>query len=123
MVVVQKGNTQRMSPDFDMSCFGAIAELSCALIVKEQNLIAGADGYVGFSVVIVVTGRATYSIPKTLESRALGRVLKGSLAAIEIERHMSAAVWNQHVGQAIAVQIKDANPRTGHLRTRCLLLS
>ena len=62
MVVVQKGNTQRMSPDFDMSCFGAIAELSCALIVKEQNLIAGADGYVGFSVVIVVTGRATYSI-------------------------------------------------------------
>ncbi len=58
MVVVNKGDSQRLARGMDAGCLGYILECAVALIMKEHDTIAGGDCQIGVAIVIVVAGGA-----------------------------------------------------------------
>ena len=61
-----------------------IAELCSALIMKEQDTIAGGDRNIGFSVIVIVADSTADCIPHVLQSRLFRGVLKAFLSTIQI---------------------------------------
>src|SRR5579863_374424 len=110
----RQSEVQIVGADVGVTGGSLLFERAVLFVMKQEHTIIPADGYVGPTIVVVVSGGAALTVQTRIDTSLPGYVLELAVSKIVIKRHaaLGAIIRNEDIDLAIVVVVEEAGPRT-----------
>ncbi len=110
MIVINKRDSHRLLLGTDSDRLRYVLERAIALIMKQQDTVAGCDGQIGVPIVVVVGGGAGDCVQFGIETGFLCDIFEFAAPSIVKKRDSSlrSSIGKQEIRVAVVIEIKKA---------------